>query len=205
MDVGQPANLATLLVPPSPAMISETVIGNSITENRNIPQADISECVIYALTRYGHLTGVLTTAELLARLEDRGIRNIDIAKALGVTPSRVTEIKKGDRAIKLDEAARLVEAFDLGSEPGSQKVPALPGPVARLIVLYIAAELGFSVEEHRRRIEELAEDIRAFAEFVSDPQARESLEAAELFFRAMRLRRSVPQATDLQESGPQTR
>lgn len=180
--------------------MSETVMPNSVTEIRNALQGPVPVCVVYPSKRFGQPRPVLTTSELLARLEARGIRNADIARAIGVTPSRVTEMKKGERAIKLDEAARLVATFDLeeGSSPPEQ---ALPVAAARLVVRYLALELGAEVDESSPQIAELAEDVRAFSEFVTDPKVRDSIEAAEAFFQAMRLRRpplgpATPPETD---------
>lgn len=178
-------------------------MGNSVTEFRNGAQVRFAECVIYPSAPVGQPNLVLTTRELLARLEDRGVKNHEIAKALGVSPSRVTEMKKGERAIKLDEAVKLVAAFGLEEPPPGPKVSPLPAPIARLIVLYIAGELGMA-GSNQHQIEALAEDVRAFAEFVTDPEVRESIGAAELFFQAMRLRRPAQQEADLQGTGPES-
>ena len=188
MDVGQSQNLATALVPPSSVMISDTVMPISVTENRNAMQEAFSGCVIYPPEINPQLVGVMTTADLLARLEDRGVRNVDIAKALNVTPSRVTEIKKGDRAIKLDEAVKLVQAFQL--EP-SQQVPALPLSVLRLVVLHVARRLGAEMREEQ--VADLAADLRAFSIFAADPKVRGSIQAAEGFFQALQLRHPEPE------------
>lgn len=178
-------------------MISETVMSDSVTENRNAIQEAFTECVIYPLSRYGHLTSVMTTAELLARLEERGVRNVDIAKALNVTPSRVTEIKKGDRAIKLDEAARLVRAFQLESD---QQAQPLPLPILRLAVLHVARKIGAPLREEQ--IADLAADLRAFSIYAADPKARGSVQAAEGFFQALQLRRPETEEAAQQESDP---
>jgi hypothetical protein len=127
---------------------------------------------------------VLDTDGLLALLEERGVRNVDIAKALGLPDSRVPEIKRKDRKLSLDEAVKLVRAFQLEQ---ALQAPPLPPAVTRLTVRYIAQELGISPDDSR--LEELAEDLRAFSEFVADPKVRRSLDAAESFFQAMRLRR----------------
>lgn len=58
-------------------------------------------------------TGVLDTDQLLARLDEKKVRNVDIAKALGLPDSRVPEIKKKERRLTLDEGAKLVRAFGL--------------------------------------------------------------------------------------------
>ena len=176
-------------------MISETVIHNCYTEKRNIASAEFPLCVIYPQIRFVHLGVVLTTQELLRRLAERGIKNADIARTLNITPSRVTEMHKGLRAIKLDEAAKLVEAYNLEQAPAPRVSP-LPAAIARLIVLYVAAELGVDLDAQAPILRELSEDVRAFAEFVSDPQVRESTDAAAAFFQALRLRRSVTESAD---------
>ena len=178
-------------------MIPETVIGSEYTENRNACNSEIPVCVIAPALRLGHPVEVLTTVELIARLEERGIRNADIARALGVSPSRVTEMKKGERAIKLDEAAKLVAEFGLESG-SSQKVPPLPAPVAALIVQHVAKSLGSPLEEGSSQLQALSEDLRAFAEYVSDPVVRERIDLAMAFFQAMRLRNPSPQEADSQ-------
>jgi transcriptional regulator with XRE-family HTH domain len=139
-------------------------------------------------------TFMLTTRELLDRLEQRGIKNHQVAKALGVSPSRVTEMRKGERAIKLDEAAKLVSDFGLEEPPAQAKVSPLPAPIARLIVTYVAGEIE-RAEGESADLEDIAQDVRAFAEFVADPAVRESIDAAETFFQAMRLRRPRPEPT----------
>jgi hypothetical protein len=49
---------------------------------------------------------------------------------------------------------------------------------------------------------ELAEDVRAFAQFVMDPKVRSSAEAAEAFFEAMRVRRPTRAAEARSETDP---
>lgn len=137
---------------------------------------------------------MLDTDELLARLDANKIRNIDIARVLNLPDSRVPEIKTKRRALKLDEAAKLVRAFAL--EPNSMASP-LPHSVLRLVVQYVAVELGISPQEHQ--LAELTEDVRAFSEFVAEPKVRRSAEAAEAFFQAMRLRR--PKSVEAAQPG----
>jgi predicted XRE-type DNA-binding protein len=172
-------------------MICETVMDRTIPKIGSLSSADLPGCVIYPVTAFRHSQGVLTTKELLARMRERNIKNAAIARALEVTPSRVTELFNGERALKLDEAVRLVEAFDLESE-SSQRVAALPAPVAQLIVRHIALQLGKPLEEDSPALQALGEDIRAFCEFVTDPKVRESIDLAMAFFQALRLRRPAP-------------
>jgi hypothetical protein len=139
---------------------------------------------------------MMNTDEILEALNKKGIRNIEIANALGLPDSRVPEIKSKRRALKLDEAVKLVQAF--GLEQGRLLVP-LPTSVYRLVVRYLADELGASLPESQ--IADLTKDVQAFAAFAADPKVRQSLDAAEGFFRALRLRRresepSSPQGTD---------
>lgn len=143
-------------------------------------------CVVDALLNRGKPHGVMDTDELLARLASKGVKNIEIARALDLPDSRIPEIKDKRRAIKLDEAATLVRVFELG--PDSAATP-LPPAILRLVVQYVAVGLGVPPERTQARVAELAEDLRAFGEFVADPKVRSSLDSAEAFFRAMALRR----------------
>jgi len=183
--------LATALVPPNASMIAETVMKNGYNENRKLCNSNIPVSVIYRPEAFPQLGVVLTTKELLARLRERNVKNADIARALNISPSRVTDLFNSGRALKLDEAARLVAAFDLESLP-SQRVAPLPGPVAELVVRHIAQELGRPLRDGSQELRELAEDLRAFHEFVSDPEVRESIDLAMAFFQALRLRRPTP-------------
>lgn len=171
------------------------MVSASDSENRNCVQGVLTRPVIYPNETVSQMTAVFTTDQLLARLSERGIRNSAVAQVLQVHPSRVTEMRKGLRSIKLDEAARLVEAFDLEAPP-SRPAPALPAPVARLLVRYIAAELGFPLEEASHQLAELAEDVRAFVEYAGNQKGRGSVEATEAFFEALRLRRPSPLTAD---------
>lgn len=136
----------------------------------------------YALI--GDVGGVLDTEQLLNRLKEVGARNVDMARVLGLPDSRIAEIKGKRRALKLDEAAKLVRHYKL-DEPANP----LTTPVARLIVQHLARSLGNDVADSE--LEELAEDLRAFSAFASDPRVRSSSEAAETFFRSLEIRRAT--------------
>lgn len=181
--IGTVSSRARSAIVPNFAMISDAVMPPSY-DIRRISQAAITNCGVALTDCVGQLIRVLDTDELLARLDARGIRNIDIAKALGLPDSRVPEIKQRKRALKLDEGVKLIRTFGLEQDP---PVPPLDGPVLRLAVRYIAEELGASVENGQ--LQELIEDVRAFSSFVADPSIRRSVEAAEGFFQALRLRR----------------
>jgi hypothetical protein len=170
-------------------MISETVMAETYTEKRKVCNRDIQISVISPPEAFSQSVCVIDTKELLARLRTKGVINADIARALSIKPSAVTELfKEGGRKLKLDEAVTLVETFELERAP-SPPGPPLPAPVSQLIVQHIALELGRPLPQDAPQLQELAEDLRAFSEYVTDPKRRESLDLAEMFFEAMRIRR----------------
>lgn len=180
-------------------MMSEAVMARLPTPIVGSGQPHPTKWVValsYALRQSG---GVLDTDELLTKLKEKGVRNVDIARVLDLPDSRVPEIRDKRRALKLDEGAKLVRAF--GLEPSPEAVP-LPAPILRLAVRYLAAELGRSPDEDQQQLEDLIADIQAFSEFVADPKVRRSIEAAEGFFQAMRLRRRAPPKEAPSETDP---
>lgn len=139
----------------------------------------------------------MDTDELLARLASKGVKNIEIARVLGLPDSRIPEIKRKERKLKLDEAVKLVRAF--GLEQDSPAPP--PPPILRLAVQHIALELGAPRERTQALVEDLTEDLRVFFALVSDRKVRGSIESVEMALRAMTLRRpkagsEVPPGSD---------
>jgi transcriptional regulator with XRE-family HTH domain len=124
---------------------------------------------------------MLNTKELLARLDERGITNRQVARAIGVSDSRITEIRKGERQVKLEEAVKLVHTF--GLEQGH--APPLRPEVLRLVALHISQALDCQVGPDDPAMTELVADLAAFSRFVADPLVRGSVEKAESFFQAM--------------------
>jgi hypothetical protein len=177
-------------------MMSLEVIKPTYTNRRGEAIA-ATNYVVDRRSGFRHLCLVLDTDQILALLEERGIRNVDIANALGLPDSRIPEIKRKSRALKLDEGVKLVRAFGLEL---NQPVPPLPPAISRLIVRHLAEGLGAEPDE--ARLQELSEDIRAFSEFVADPKVRRSLDAAESFFQAMRLRRPKSEQAAAPRSDP---
>jgi hypothetical protein len=136
---------------------------------------------------------VLSKGELLAALVAQGVTNADIQRVLEMPSSRVSEILRAlpgkettlkPRELTYDEGVKLARAF---LPELSQGAPPLPIAILRLIVLHIARELNCSVAEEQ--LADLAEDLRAFSEYASDPRVRGNAEASEAFFRALQLRR----------------
>lgn len=138
---------------------------------------------------------MLNTDQLLEQLKANNVRNVDIARVLELPDSRVPEIRDKRRALKLDEAVRLVEAFGLES---NQTPPQPPAAIFRLVVRHVAVRLGVPLSD--QMLADLAEDIRAFSSFVADPKVRRSVEMAEGFFHALQTRRPEPE----EEAPPRT-
>jgi antitoxin component HigA of HigAB toxin-antitoxin module len=192
---GTPSCFDTAVTPPSLMMMSCAVIGRSYDKRNNdaieITKRDVEDCYDSV-----HSSRVLDTEELLALLDSKGIKNVQIAKALGLPDSRAAEIRSRKRAIKLDEAAKLVRAFQLEE---ARQVPPVPLPIFRLVIRDLAHQLH--VRPSEEQVEALADELRAFASFLSDRRVRQSIEAAEGFFQALRFRRQgaeeeAPQGTD---------
>lgn len=198
--IGTPNSRANSAMEPNPAMISDALIRRSPTIFGGLVQGEITKWVVEKSYGFPQSEAMFDTEELLARLDQKKIKNIDMARALGLPDSRIPEIKRRERALKLDEAVKLVRAFGLEQD---QAAPPIPAPVLRLLVRYIASELSVPLEGNEARLEELTADVRAFGEFVVDPKVRRSVDAAEGFFRAMHLRRPKVAAEDPQGNGPQ--
>lgn len=130
---------------------------------------------------------VLGSNELLDILRDRIARdvmkNADIERVLDLPSSRVSEILAGTRRIRLDEAKKLVEAFEL-----EESSPPLSEPVARLVVVWTAERLGAAVRPEDPQVADTALDLVELAKFAASPAGRKSVEAFEGFLHGIRLR-----------------
>jgi hypothetical protein len=160
----------------------------------------VTEWVVESSYDLRQPNSMFDTDELLSRLKEKGVKNIEIARALGLPDSRVPEIKRKDRRLTLDEGVKLVRAFGLEQD---QAAAPLPGPALRLLIRYVARVLEVPLEEDDPRLEELTGVLQAFSVFVADPKVRRSIEAAEGFFEAMRLHRPKPAAKARQGNDPQ--
>lgn len=177
-------------------------------DNRRSGSSAFTNCVVAGSYELSHLAAVLDKQELLAALAQKGVKNAQIEKVLDLPSSRVTEIRwatpgreppagRKPRELTYDEGVKLTRAF--GLEP-DRPVDPLPPAVTRLVVRYIAQELGAVPED--RRVRDLSEDLRAFSEYVADPRVRHNLAAAEEFFRVMHLRRPKTAGEAEQQSDP---
>lgn len=172
-------------------MICDTVMPQSYG-NRMLSQEGLTKRGVDFYGTKFHPARVLDSNQLLARLSDAGIKNVEIARVLKIPESRVSEMRAGNRRIKLDEAVKLVDAFKLEGETGASPITPLTIPIARLLVLHVAGTLGVDLADDQ--LADLAADLRAFATFVADPQVRDSVQAADGFLQALRIRRKVPRA-----------
>lgn len=147
--------------------------------------------------------------QLLDTLKAKGARNVDIARVLGLPDSRIPEIYRSvsdetiapgqkTRDLSYDEGVKLIREFELEID---RPVAPLPASVYRLAVRHIAGAAGLSLAD--KRLAELAEDLRAFSSFVADPKVRQSIDAAEGFFRALQTRRPAPAEGAPSESDPE--
>jgi hypothetical protein len=194
--MGTPRSRASAEAVPKRAMMSETLISRHAYDICRVKSTVPTNTVVAHRYESVHNLGVLDTDNLLRLLDERGIKNVQIARALGLPDSRVPEIKSRKRALKLDEAVKLVRAFQL--EEGHE-VPPLPVPIVRLLVRHVAERLRARASEEL--LEDVSQDIRAFGVFAADRRVRQSLEAAEGFLQALRYRRpeaeeEAPQGTD---------
>jgi antitoxin component HigA of HigAB toxin-antitoxin module len=177
-------------------MMSCAVIGRSY-DKRNIDAIDITKRDVEPRYESVHTCGVLDTETLLSRLDDRGVKNVEIARALGLPDSRAAEIRSRKRTLKLDEAAKLVRAFQLEE---AREVPPIPLPILRLVVRHMAERLRARPGDEL--VEELSQDLRAFSSFLADRRVRQSIEAAEGFFEALRFRRPSAEEAARQGNDP---
>lgn len=162
-------------------------------ERRKICQGPITNWGVDSRGTKIHSACVLDSNQLLARLADLEVKNVDIARVLRIPESRVSEMRAGKRRIKLDEAVKLVEAFRLEEASQEGAITPLTTPIARLLVLHVSSSVGAELPEEQ--VVELAADLRAFATFVSDPQVRDSVQAAGGFLKALQLRRRSGKVT----------
>lgn len=171
-----------------------------------------TNCVLASARDYGQLDSVLTKAELLAALDAQGVKNTAIQEALNLPSSRVSEIRratpgretastKKSRELTYDEGVKLIQAFrlDAAQEPAPPPLE-IPPATLRLVARYLADSLG--AEPSEELIQDLSEDLRAFVVFVADQSVRKTVEAAEGFFRGVRLHRPKAPSEALQESDP---
>lgn len=63
-------------------------------------------------------------AELIRQIDDKRIKQADVAAALGIAPARVAEMRKGDRRIQAREMATLARLLGVdGAEPEAVVTP----------------------------------------------------------------------------------
>lgn len=131
--------------------------------------------------------------KLHAMLDAKKIKRADIARALKLGPSRITEILDGRRKLKLDEAEVLVETF--GLEEPQFNVPTAT-PILQLAVRHVAQELGCDEQLLAQRSDDLVQDLAAFFRYAANPQVRENIALAEGFFLARDAMGSGPLAAN---------
>lgn len=143
-----------------------------------------------------HAEQMLSQEDILSQLSARGITQGDIGAALGINRTNANKLfnpvaKTGKtRSLTWDEGVALIETFGLDrseetAEPGELDAsddtpPALMGvQAARLVVQYVAQQLGVKIDPDDGRVEDLAQDIRAYSEFVASAQVGENPDRAQ--------------------------
>lgn len=105
---------------------------------------------------------MLSARQLLDTLALRGVTQAEMARALNLPGPRISEMYAGKRQIRLDEGKRLVEAFGIDEAPA---VPPLSEATARLLILYVANQLGLPITQDDPQVSELTLDFQAFSRF----------------------------------------
>lgn len=155
--------------------MSSAVLMRRHYEKRNISASPISAIVVDAAANFQQPLAMFDTKGLLDTLERKGVTRADIARALGLPSPRITEMYSGKRRVMLDEAKRLVDTFNL--EQSDQVEPISEG-VARLLARHVATRLGKPLPGDDPLLQELAEDLRAFANFAQHQRPAPTPDAA---------------------------
>jgi DNA-binding transcriptional regulator LsrR (DeoR family) len=127
---------------------------------------------------------VLRQSDILAELTARGINQGQIAEALGIARPNANKLfnpatKTGKtRTLTYDEGVTLIERFNL-DQPDDVPVEPMAVPAARLAVQYVAQQLGVRIDPDDERVEDLAQDIRAYSEFVAAARIGENQDRAQ--------------------------
>lgn len=157
---------------------------------------------------------VLTTLEIIERLEAKGVTNAEIARLLKIAPSRVKGIKdlargnvqvnhtgkpRGEsRNLRHEEAVKLVHHY------GIEDVPRLPpSPLtiraARVFVGWLARQMGAELSDEL--LATLAGDLAGYVAFAALPEHRDAIRDLENNLQAAELRR-LAQEEDPPEDRP---
>jgi hypothetical protein len=142
---------------------------------RNTGARAISAFVVDGAENCQQPAGMFDTKGLLSALERKGISKADIARALDLPSPRITEMYSGKRRVLLDEGKRLVDAFRLDER---DQVEPISEGVARLLALHVANRLGKPLAGDDPLVQELAEDLRAFASFAQRQHPAPTADAA---------------------------
>jgi transcriptional regulator with XRE-family HTH domain len=151
-----------------------------------------AQCVILPieyLPNMRQIARVIDSDTLLRKLLDAGITQAKIARVLRVDPSQISQLYKGKRQIKLDEAKKLVEEFDLD---GADAAPPINEQTARLLILHMANRLGSPLLPTDDLVQELALDFQAFSKFARSHLPALSPEATTAFLAGISFDRQRP-------------
>ena len=147
-------------------------------------QHDRANLVVASHRSRWHARTMLRQADILTELAARGIKQGEIADALGITRPNANKLFKPaaktgkTRSLTFDEGVTLIERFGL-DKPDDSPVEAMGVRAARLVVQYVAQQLGVKIDPDDGRVEDLAQDIRAYSEFVATAHVGDNQDRAQ--------------------------
>jgi phage repressor protein C with HTH and peptisase S24 domain len=113
-------------------------------DKRNVASRGITNSVIDDFRKPGHRTAMLSKPSLLALVDDAAKSRAEIARVLGVAPSRITELYKGERDLSFEEGRKLMERYEL--EGLAPRVPTtLDDPRLDGLTFVPEFDLGYSM------------------------------------------------------------
>lgn len=110
-----------------------------------------------------------------------------LASCLGLIPA-IHRILAGKRRLKLDEAKKLVDTYDL--EPVAP-AGSLSLESARVFILYAAEALGIDSVPDNAQTDMLVQYLRDFVNVTADARYRQDMGSVEMFVRSLRRAREA--------------
>lgn len=144
----------------------DTVFMHKPYDNRIINAIPKTELVIECFTNDAKPSPMLGPQEILDAIEHLDTK-AGIARVLDIAPPRVTELYKGMRKLSADEAKKLFDHYKLG------KPREISVGMCRLLAIHAANQLG--LEPTDQKVQEIAQDFRAFLKFASSPDVETSI------------------------------
>lgn len=117
---------------------------------------------------------MMSKATFLAEIERKAGSRAEIARVLGIAPSRVTEMFKGARDLSYDEAVKLAVAY--GVEPSEVVTVELLKPILQICLRYPPRE--WNDQAVQRLAEELEYGLQLLRNVPTKPPSQDVLDVA---------------------------